>query len=265
MATDISTLYIKDMYLNKNISYITNKVIVEYDLKSANTSLCREYRLLDDDIIDKIENNPKKKRVVIIGKIQRNNVAFKNAFKESFIDIRKRFFEANNIKDEDILSIKKDAIFCLKECIVTDFGKCHFIKKNFYTSYMYLNNLEIYYNSRGKVIGSPIIDVKGIDDEVLEYHNDYMIKFLKILFNHMETSSKSTTLEFYKRFVDRYKHLKLEVGYYREFNNMSIIRLIDSDETYIDDVFIPYQHKQEHISIDYNFINIIIPIAKFLL
>ena len=81
----------------------------------------------------------------------------------------------------------------------------------------------------------------------------------------METSSKSTTLEFYKRFVDRYKHLKLEVGYYREFNNMSIIRLIDSDETYIDDVFIPYQHKQEHISIDYNFINIIVPISKFLL
>lgn len=265
MNSDISSLYLKDRYLNKDISVIKNKVIIEYDLKSANTSLCREYNLLNDKLIEQLESSTKKKRVVNIGKLQRKDSVFKEKLKESFIDIRRRFFIENNIHDDDILSIKKDAIFCLKECRNVHFGRCHFVKKNVYTSYIYLNNLEIYYSPTGKNIMEPTVHVKGIDDVILEYHNDYMISFFKSLFKHMETSSKSTTLQFYRRFVDKYKNLQLEIGYYREFNDMSVIRLIDADETYNDEIFIPYTDKQNHIQIDYNYINIIIPLFKILI
>lgn len=265
-TSDISQLYLRDTYLNKNIPFLFNRVIIEYDLKSANTSLCKEYNLLPKEEIDKIEKKNKKGRVVTIGLLQKKDKKFKEALKLAFIDIRKRFFIDNNIKDEDILSIKKDAIFCLKEVQYTDFGKCKFVKKNVYTSYMYLNKLEFYYNSKGISLGDGgIIDVKGIDDEIVKKHQDFMLKFFKNAFKHFESSDQKTIFNFLKRFIDKYKNLELEVGYYREFDQNGIIRLNDSDETYDDVIFIPYEHKQEHINIDYNFFNILLPIVNMLL
>lgn len=261
----MSDLYLKDSYLNKNIDFLLNAVIIEYDLKSANTSLCREYNLLPGKQIEEIEKMPKKKRVVTIGKLQRKDNKFKDGLKDAFIDIRRRFFEKNDIQDSDILSIKKDAIFCLREVEYTDFGECHFLKKNQYTSYLYLNKLEFYYNSKGETLGDDgRLDVKGIDDEVVRKHDEFMNTFFKTLFKHLETGSTKSKFNFLKRFIDKYKSLRLEVGYYREYNQQSIIRLTDSDETYDNPVFIPYEHKQEHINIDYNFFHILLPIVKIL-
>ena len=251
-----SDLYTKDIYLNKNIPNLFNKVIIEYDLKSANTSLCREYELLPITIIENIEKMKKKDRVVTIGKIQKKDNKFKDELKKSFIDIRKRFFESNDIQFEDILSIKKDAIFCLKEMDHTKFGKCNFVKKNEYTSYMYINRLEFYYR---KVFSS------NEDDTIIRKHDGFMIKFFKEFFNKCETADIKTQLRFLRRFIDKYKHLELEVGYYREFNQNSIIRLNDSDEVYDDEMFIPYEHRSEHVDIDYNFFNILLPIVQMII
>jgi hypothetical protein len=261
-----SDLYLKDTYLNKSYPMIINKVIIEYDLKSANTSLCKEYNLLPDAKIQEIENMPKKNRVKTIGKIMRKDEKFKTGLKDAFIDIRRRFFEENNIQDEDVLAIKKDAIFCLREIKHTEFGFCKFSSKNRYTSYLYVNQLEIYYNSKGNTLGdNGKIDVKGISDVNLEKHADYMLKFFKILFRHLEISPRKTLNRYIANFIDRYKNLQLEVGYYREFNQMSIIRLNDSDETYDNDIFIPYENKHEHLLIDYNFFEILLPIVKLIL
>ena len=261
-----SDLYLKDNYLNKNYPMIINKVIIEYDLKSANTSLCKEYNLLPDIKIQEIENMTKRDRVKTIGKIMRKDEKFNSGLKDAFIDIRKRFFEENNIENEDVLAIKKDAIFCLKEVKTTEFGFCKFSSKNKYTSYLYINHLEIYYNSKGDFLGDDgKIDVKGISDNILEKHSAYMLRFFKILFRHLETSPKKITNRYIANFIDKYKNLQLEVGYYREFNQMSIIRLNDSDETYDNEVFIPYDHKHDHLCIDYNFFEILLPIIKLIL
>ena len=262
----LSQLFYKDQYLNKNIPYLFNKVIIEYDLKSANTSLCKEYRLLSDQRIKKIEDMPKEERVRTIGKIMRKDEVFKKGLKDAFVDIRRRFFQANSITDGDILAIKKDAIFCLKECEVTTFGYCTFVPKNSYSSYIKVSDFEIYYtSSTGSILNPYKIDVKGIDDIVLRKHNDFMLSFLAKAFRHFETSTLETQLGFLSRFIDKYKRLELEVGYYREFNQQSIIRLIDRDETYDDDIFIPYEDKQPHIDISYNFFYILLPLIKILL
>lgn len=254
-----SELYLKDQYLNKSIIILPNKVIVEYDLKSANTSLCREYKLLPESQIAEIEVLPKEKRVTTIGKLMRNDSKLKEGLKNSFVDIRKRFFDSNNIVNDDILSIKKDAIFCLKEVQVVDFGACHFVRKNTYTSYMYLNGLEIYYAN--SIMGGTLI-VKGMNDESLKKHNGYMCDFLKTLCRHLEQSSRQTQLGFLKRFVDKYKWRQLDVGYYREFSPSSIIRLGDADETYDNEIFIPYEDKVAHVDINYNFNKILCPLIK---
>ena len=69
----------------------------------------------------------------------------------------------------------------------------------------------------------------------------------------------------FRKFVDRYKNLKLDIGYYREFNQESVYRLIDSEFTYTDDTFIPYDNKLEHLDIDYNFFNYVVAISKILI
>ena len=192
-----------------------NTKIIEYDLKSANTSLCREYNLLPIKQIEEIESMKKDKRVVIIGKLMRKDKVFKEGLKEAFVDIRRRFFEANNIEDKDILSIKKDAIFCFGEKEVTEFGTCKFKDKNTYSSYMRLNNFEFYYHPYLSSLGGECkLDIKGIDDTTLQKHKGFMLNFFATAFRHFETSDLYTQLGYLKRFIDRYKHLELEVGYY---------------------------------------------------
>lgn len=266
MEEKISDLYLRDTYLNKNIDILSNQIIIEYDLKSANTSLCREYKLLPTEKIDKIANMKREDRVKTIGKLMRKDSEFKEGLKSAFVDIRRRFFGANKIQDGDILAIRKDAIFCLREVEQDTFGYCKFSSKNRYSSFLRLDRLELYYNSKGKFYGDKaIVDVKGINDDILMKHDEFMLEFFRTLFKHIETSPKATQIHYVRRFVDKYKRRELEVGYYREFNQDSIIRLNNRTETYDDEVFIPFEDKQPELNIDYNFFNILLPIVKILL
>ena len=261
-----SSLYRKDNYLNKNISILSGKTIIEYDLKSANTSLCSEYHLLPQSQIDAIAALPRTQRVVKIGKLCRKNKEFNEGLKKAFIDIRRRFFEANNIQDEDILCIKKDAIFCLRRCPNNKFGPCLFREKNVYSSYLYLPPLEVYYKSSFRP-DKRVICVKGISDEVLTLHEDYMLKFLMKIFTYIEGGNRKALYRYFSDFVTGYKHRLLDPGYYREFNQNSKMISYDGVTSYDDDTFIPYEghEKVNHLNIDYNFANVLIPLMKILI
>ena len=261
----ISSLYMKDSYLNRNVELLTNENIIEYDLKSANTSLCREYEIIPIKEIERLEKMDKKKRVVTFGKMMRADKSLADKLKDAFIDIRKRFFEANDIQDGDVLAIKKDAIFCLKEMHFTEFGHCRFVKKNAYTSFMRVGNLELYYAATfSETNPDGTLDVKGIADEALDKHDPYMMSFLRTLFKHLELSEKGVQAKYLTRFVTRYKHCKLDLGYYREFNHASVFRVLDSETTYDEKVFLP-EHPFESLDISYNFSTVILPIVRILL
>lgn len=266
MAEEYSKLYLKDNYLNKGISILTGKTIIEYDLKSANTSLCSEYHLLPQDQIEKISALPRSKRVVKIGKLCRKNKEFNEGLKKAFVDIRRRFFEANNIQDEDILAIKKDAIFCLRKCRINEFGPCLFRPKNVYSSYLYLPPLELYY--KGSYLPSKeLLAVKGISDETLHLHEDYMLTFFKQLFRHIEEGKQHNIFRYLSDFTTAYKLKQLEPGYYREFNQNSLMIDEGGEVTYDDETFIPYEgsEKSAHLNIDYNFSKVIIPLLNILI
>jgi len=262
----VSELYKKDNYLNRNINKLFNSTIIEYDLHSANTSLCREYNLLDEDLIENIEDMSKEKRVVTIGKLQRKDKDFKEKLKSSFVDIRKRFFIENNIQDEDVLSIKKDAIFLLKYVDNTKFGYCEFLKKNKYTSYLFLNNLEFYYNRN---LDDIVIDVKGISDDVLDKHKGYMLDFFGKFFYKMENNSMDNVLQYIKIFISKYKNNSLDINYYREFNSISGIKVLGSDNIYDNATFVYFVHrssaKEIQIDITYNYFNLLIPLIQLLI
>ena len=113
----MKSLYEKTLYLNKDIDYLFNCEIREYDMQEAGFNLCKEFKLLPDKTIQYLNTLDKNQRHIQIGVYQKNK-EFANKLKEAFILARKRFFEANELDDTDILAIKKDAIFVIKKnCI----------------------------------------------------------------------------------------------------------------------------------------------------
>ena len=107
----MSELYKRSLYRNKDYDFIFGSDIVEYDIRSAGLSLIKYYDLLPQKTIDFLEGMEKDARNKQIGMIQRDDPVFKERLKESFVNIRKVFFETNDIQDNEILAIKKDAIF----------------------------------------------------------------------------------------------------------------------------------------------------------
>lgn len=248
-----SKLWEKDNYINDNITYLFNKDIIEYDMKDAGLSLIQDFNLLSKDDINHLKELGKKKRVVEIGKLQKKNDNLKNGLKEAFQMARQMFFELNNLDENDIISVKKDAIFTTKYCQRTKFEKhIDFRPKHSYTSYIRLDKrLELYYSPEE-------LSIKGLSDEALAYHEKYMINFLKLYFKKMETSDNVTVIDFTRAFIDKYKARELELGYYRCFNPKSNFNVIDDDTKYMQ----YWEDEKDQVDISYNFYNVLLKLIK---
>lgn len=250
-----SKLYERHNYLNKDIEYIISSEIIEYDIKSAGFNLIKENKLVDEKIINEIEKMNKKERQIKIGLLQREDSDLKEKLNKAFVEIRRRFIEANKLEDEDILSIKKDAIITLRKCHKTIFGGIEFIEKNKYTSYLYLNKMEFY-------IGKDKVDVKGISDELLELHKEYMLDFIYNFTKTLETSERNYSIKVLMDFARYYKERELQAGYYRELSKDSFYRYKDTIMDFslgiknVDDVY--------DIDISYNYMHYIIPLMNIL-
>lgn len=251
----LSELYKKDLYLNKDIPYLYGKEIYEYDIHAAGLSITKEFKLLSEKEIKKIENKPNKKAIAIaIGIAQRKDKVYKEELAKGFIKARKLFFEANNLEDYQILSIKKDAIFTLVPCNVQRFGEIEFLQKHKYSSCMMTDKYEFYY-------GRDEIDVKGLDDAVVYHHQDFLLSFMKKFFYTVECGTKQDGMRMLRVMIDRYKRLELDPGYYREFNRENNYKEKSGELVYSDvtPMLLP------DIDISFNFINIILPLLKTLL
>lgn len=232
---------------NKDYPFIKNSQIIEWDIKSANTSLMRYYNLQPDNVIDKFIGMSKSEREVAVGKLMRKDKEFAKRLEESFNEIIDEFFKANQLDWDDIVSVKKDAVFVKNHYVPnTDFGPVRFIPKNTYKHVLLLPKYEIY-------LASDHIDVKGLPDSVLELHQDGMLYFIKELFS---TTSYFETEEYFAEFVRAYKLKELEFDYYREFNSDSMFR-IGGEYPMLTEAMI--EDDIEYLDISYNYINVVIP------
>jgi len=249
-------LWEKHNYLNKSVPYIVSQEIIEYDIKSAGFNLIKKFKLLSESKIKHLESLDKKKRQIMIGLYEKNDKDLKKSLNNAFVEARRIFFESNNLVDEDILSIKKDAIITTRRCDKLVFDNIEFVEKHIYTSYYYINKFEFY-------LSTDSIDVKGINDDKLKLHKDYMLDFLFKIFKMMETTSRDIVIKNIKEFSYYYKTRQLEIGYYRELNKDSLFKLnISLMKTMVgvidtDDI--------TDIDINYNFIHYIIPIINLLI
>ena len=90
----MKTLYERTLYLNKEIDYLFDCEIREYDMQEAGFNLCREFKLLPDKTISFLETMDKQQRHIRLGYYQKDK-KFAEIQKEAFTEARKRFYEAN--------------------------------------------------------------------------------------------------------------------------------------------------------------------------
>lgn len=252
-----SELYKRSLYLNTNYDYLFGNHIIEYDIQSAGLNIIKYYKLLPSDKITLLENMNKEARNKQIGLFQREDASFKQALSDGFVNIRKEFFDLLSVRDDDIISIKKDAIF-LKDRISQEpiqIGNVVFVPKHTYSSYLYLNRKEFYINTRTNQV-----DVKGIQN--VELHQPYFLDFIRRFASVNENSSSVDTItDFLLNFILRYRNMKLDVGYYRRLsidNNYVVYDTTNDVWIEIDDVVL----ESAQIDISYNYIHYLLPMVS---
>lgn len=215
------TLWEKKNYL-LDIDYLIATTIFEYDIRKANISVLYSEGVINREYYEYLYSADRMTRQVEVGYMIKDNKEVGDILANGIAKYRKLFFEANGIFDNDILSIKNDAIFVMKKKpLVTTFGNVEFVNKNTYSSFIkVLNKKEIYFRS-DMVNQSMTIDIKGISDENLEKHQDYMLRVIGDIIYFIEVGDIRSGINYIKDFYNQYISRSLPIGYYRNFDEES--------------------------------------------
>ena len=219
-----SNLYKKDSYTIPE-SYVINS-IYEYDISKANINILYEKGIIDDNQYNTLYNSDKKSREISVGMMQKN-VSVARALSQGFCEFRRRLFESNGIQDNEIVSIKKDAVFVTRPLINTVFGRVEFKEKNIFNMMIKLDRLEIYYGVNS-VTREHVIDIKGIKDEKIDKYENYFFNILINVFCLLVSHLYVQALDLINKYIQSYVNLELDVTAYREFNNVYMYRIKNS-------------------------------------
>lgn len=204
------------MPVNNIIAYIR-----EYDMAKANINVLLYNNIISKQEYDYLYELPKIQREITIGMKQKNNHKITEALQNGFKDARHLFYNANNIKENNILSIKKDAIFLIDKIPKTTiFENINFKLKNIYVSYYNLAKMEFYYTN----INQEKIDIKGMSEESINLHRNYFYDLLCFIFSEALSGNYQNLLILIKDISNRYLNKEFSIEYYREFNNRSLFR-----------------------------------------
>jgi hypothetical protein len=216
--------------------------IREYDISKANINILLYKGIITKKEYDYLYGLPKINREIAIGMKQKNNHKFSEALQTGFSDARHMFYNANNIKEDSILSIKKDAIFLIEKIPkITIFENIDFKLKNVYVSYYNLARMEFYYTN----INQEKIDIKGMSEESIDLHKNYFYDLLCFIFSEALSSDYKSLLTLIKDISNRYINGEFDIEYYREFNNRSLFRTkyqINNSIYYLDSVGTKVRH-----------------------
>lgn len=207
----------KSTWVNPNIEYLFSGEIIEYDMRDAGFNLIQQYRLLPQEKIQELMKLGKgETRHRAIGILQGKDKAFSKALLDKFAEIRTVFISANNLSDNNIISVKKDAIYTIGQCSKLQFGRIEFAEKNKYSSYVRFTDnmgIEVYYSSN-------TVDIKGMGDSAINRHRLYMLDFIKSMISYLEQNN-SYAKRYLRGFTQDYKMGDLDEEFYVEFNNLS--------------------------------------------
>lgn len=214
-------LYENHNFLNKDIKYIKDSIITEYDMQNAGLSILLHEGLITQKNYDKLMNNyDKHDRDVVVGKFLKNHPKISKELMEGFVSARKEFFEVNEIDDMDVLSIKKDAIFLVNRSVnQTKINEDYnFRVKNQYNCYMNIRGKEFYYST-----DTDELTVKGISTEIISNQENYLLQFIKDCLRLDLTNQKDRLFEKLLVFKNDFLTFNLDKEFYRDITTNSFI------------------------------------------
>lgn len=221
--------------------------LIEYDMRDGGFSIIQKEHLLPPEIIREFQAMGKKERHKAVGNLVHSHQRkYKQVPKQLigyFKDYRLLFGEKNDLKDEDIFYIRKDAICTKKYCYETKMDDyVEFREKNVYHVYMcwtptYVDTgkikphaLEFYWShDTGQV------DVKGLGDEYVSQHKQGILKVVGMFMSYLYQLNYDGALRFIVSVMDAYKQgLGWKAGceypeyMYRRFDNPSMYRVLQN-------------------------------------
>ena len=200
-----------------NLGYLFNNYIREYDISKANINILFAKGVIDQELYSRLYSADRMVRQIYVGKMIKTDNVIQEILNEGIIEYKKKFFEANDINDSDIISIKNDALFILnKNPQILSFDNVKFVLKNTYTSFMRINELEIYY---GYTFGNEVIDIKGIKDTDLDQYHMAFLNIIITFFNIIQRSGSKLALEYITNVINQYVNLALPIDCYRRFRS----------------------------------------------
>lgn len=219
-----SLLY-NNINYNSGIVYIVSSYIREYDIAKANINVLYKYKAIDLDTYNKCLNMDKYDREVFIGLLQQSNPNITEILKAGIIQAKKEFFEANDIQDNEVLSIKNDAVFLINKIpMYIKFDNIEFVNKDVFTSYYRIFDKEFYYNFNPLENKEKLV-IKGMKKVTQELHQNYLIDFFKAVFYSAQNDSIENTLNIIISFNEKYINLELPIEFYRNFDALSMYSL----------------------------------------
>lgn len=244
---------------NPDFDKVINSRVIEWDIKSGNTSIMRAFNLCPIERIQELEGMKKQDRVIAVGNMMKDS-EFSKKLEAGFNQVVNEFMELNGLnKDDDVLRIMRDAVYVINKPIKYDTIReyCHFIPKNEYIGYFFLNPYEFFIGQHG-------IDVKGIDDEKLKSHENGTLRVIRDVYDAcVEYNMDQVKINaFMKGVVDAYIHRDLEFDAYREFNNESNFRINMYGHEVLSDAVT--ERDLSDVDISFNYLKIIIPLIKLL-
>lgn len=213
------------------IDFILDNHIVEYDIAKANISVLKDKGIINQAEYDRYYAMDKHSREVAIGLMQLRVNGVSATLKQGITEARKRLFELLNLDETSVLSINNDAVYCIfnglsaEPDIIDITPNVKFIKKGVYRSYYrFGRNKEFFYNY-DPMTKVELLDIKGLGDQSIALHKNFMVKVLKDLFYIAITQGPRIALESLKSFYYKYISMELPIEYYRRLDSESLYDL----------------------------------------
>lgn len=216
-----SNLFSKDNYLI-NARMIKSVIITEYDISKANISILYDKGIISDDVYSYLYRLPKLDREIYVSnKIKTEGRSVHEIIKSGIIEAKRKLFSSNNIQDNEIIRIANDAVYIMRNYALayTRFGNVEFKRKHSYSTFLRVGGLVILFSN---FMGEINVDIIGLGKEQMKLHENYMITFIGSLLYLVETSTIDQVMDFYLYFYNKYLQKKLDIGFYREFNEISM-------------------------------------------
>lgn len=247
-------------WTNKNIPIAVNSEIIEYDIKSGNTSIMEAFQLAPPEKIKKLRDMKKEDRTRAVGLMMRDDPKFAKDLEAGFNQVVKEFLTTNELNlEENVISIKRDAVFVLNAKVrcTTIQDCCKFVPKGNYTEYLYVSPFEFY-------LDHDSIDVKGLSDDLIPLHQDGILYLIRTICETCATCHMDSTVinKLMHEITEAYKNRELDFACYREFNASSKFKVL-----YLGRELLMENMAENFIAkcdISYNYQHLIIPIIRAL-